>query len=379
MNKLFFITFILLIQFDSFSSTTYKKYSEEIQVSEKYIIENKLDSALNNYLKVLKKYNYPYAKQLIQASYISCYVGDKSKLIFLITKAIERGMTKNEYDFIVKVWNYNNNDRLNFNLFIEKRSIYLKKLNKLKMGEYIKLDLRRKAIRSKIMKTSELRSEYYTEMKQLRDQYVRLINIYGYINDKETGRKLSYKQVRKPGKDNAKIFFIPLNQTGFCDSIFSQKYIKFNSQDPKAIWLSSDVGSWFLTHYINRSDINKLDTFLYKEVKSGVNELKLPVYLLINMKESTRLIENDFALTYYSRTLLESRMNYFERYNVPDKIKKNIDKNRMEYGIRTLSQEEKLLRALFKLKTNKNLPHRFKNKDLNPILKENGLFISYMV
>ncbi len=319
MKKFFLLTFILLIQFVCLSKNIYKKYSEEIQISEKYIIENKLDSALDNYLIVLKKYNYPYAKQLIQAAYISCYVGSKPKLLFLITKAIERGMTKNEYNFIVKVWNDNNNYLLDNNLFIEKRTIFLNQLNKLKMGEYAKLDLRRKAIRSKIMKTNELRFEYFTEMKQLRNQYIKLVNIYGYINDKETGRRLSYKQVRKVKKDNSKAFYICLKKDTLFDEV---PFLKFNHKDSKAIWLSMDVGSWFLTHYITMDNITQLDTSLFKVIEKGVNDLKLPPYLLINMKESTRLIENDFGLTYYSRTLLETRMNYYERYNLIERVKK---------------------------------------------------------
>jgi hypothetical protein len=107
-----------------------------------------------------------------------------------------------------------------------------------------------------------------------------------------------------------------------------------------------------------------------------MNKLTLSPYLLINYLESTRCLKNDFAFSIYSRTLLGLRMSYYKRYNLPEEKRKFINANREKYGLRTLEEEEHLLKHLYFLKTGKDLPENYTNKDVREIGFENRIFIS---
>lgn len=354
----------------------YKEYSEEIQISEKYLIENKLDLALTNYLSVLKKYDYPYVKEILQATYISCYVGDKSTFELLLVEATKKGMSNGEYDFLKKTWNEQNTSSFDENVYYQNRKTYLEQLNTEKMSEYVKLDFYVNIIQKKLRGTKEEQYEYFQQMNLLRNRYLELIEIYGYPTDQETGRKFERKLAGKLGTNNTKFLFVGF-KNGYMDSIFGGKAVQFSTTAKNAVWSSLDVGAWFLTHYVPKN-VNMLDSTLFYFVEKGVNQLKMSPYLLINMLESTRLPQNDFALTYYSRMWLDLQMNYHAKYNMPTDKRDFVNLNRTKYGIRTLEQEEQLLRSLFKLKTKQDLPNNFSNKDIQAISFENRLFLNYM-
>lgn len=356
----------------------YAEYSSEIQKSEHFIIENKLDSALFNYLIVLKKYDYPYAKEIMQAAYISCYVHDKNSFSHLLKKAFQNGMTIPEYNSLIETWNTLNNELFDDNSnHLELRRIYLDLLNKEKMSEYVKLDFTLMKIQKKLRGSENDQNQYYNQMTLLRNQYLRLIEKYGYTNDKETGRKFKRKIVRCHKKNSQNHFYYKF-KNGPSDSLFENRCVKFEINN-NSIWNSINMGAWFLTHYVTPNDLNQLDSTIFSAIEIGVNKLEASPYLLVNLMESTRLKQNEFALTYYSRLWLSLKMSFYSKYNIPQQDKTIINSNRSKYGIRSLEQEEKLLRTLYRMKTNNELPTVFKNEELQSISFENKLFINIMV
>lgn len=377
---MFMRTFLLLIflTFLSHTSTAgFREYALELQKGEDYIIENKLDEALQTYLNVLKKYDYPYAKEIIQGAYIACCTGNKTAFELLITEATKKGLSPAEYKALMSRWQLYTAEKFARDIYSDNRKTYLNQLNRNKMAEYAKLDKHKNKLYKELMPRNL--QEYLQQMNLLRDQYLVLINEYGYVNDAETGRKFQSRLVHRMQKDNNTFFYTSFKDNFYLREIYDGKAIRFNHQTDLAVFSSLDVGSWFLTHYIHSENINLIDSTLFLSIEKGVNELKVIPYLLINILESTRLLENDFAFTYYSPVLLSIRMNEYQKYNLSNEQKNAINSNRNKYGMRTLEREELLLRTLYKLKEKKELPGVFTNKDLKDISFEKQIFLSYMV
>lgn len=372
-------TFLLFISLfiTHFSNAGFREYALELQKGENYFIENKPDAALHIYLEVLKKYNYPYAREIIQAAYIASSVGNKTAFELLITEATKKGLSPAEYQSLINRWQFYNTEKFEKDIYSENRKAYLHQLNRNKMAEYAKLDKHKNKMYRELMPDKQ--DEYLQQMNLLRNQYLVLINEYGYVNDAETGRKFQSKLVNKMKKDNNQFFFASFKANSYLGDFYKEKAIRFDHRTNFAIWSSLDVGAWFLSHYIHSENVNLIDSTLFLAIENGVNELKVSPYLLINMLESTRLLENDFAFTYYSRVLLSIRMNEYERYNLPEEQKNAINTNRQKYGMRSLEQEESLLRTLYQLKTKTELSKVFTSEDLKEISFEKQIFLNYMV
>lgn len=376
------ILLVIFIFSITYSYSNYKEYTSRLSEAEQLFIKRKFDPALKIYMDVLKDYDYPYAKEVIQAVYISCFANDSKAFKFLIKEAIKCGLTKLEYNSLLEVWHLNNSELMNEDMFSSNRDLYLRSLKREKMTEYVKLDFERKSVELLLLrsrKSDKNLLNYYSVMNTNRNRYLELIDLFGYPNDKETGRKFSNKIVKKVGNQTNSVLFCTFNRSNFLDTKYLGKIVKFEENKSKAIWSSNDPGAWFLTHYINSSNINELDTVFYKKIKEGVEALKTSPYLLINMLESTRLLENDLALTYYSNVWLSKRMSYSAKYNLENEEKLKINQARDKLGFRSLENEEKLLRFLYKIKTSEELPKEFNNEALKVISFENRIFLNYMV
>lgn len=373
-----YISFIITFVFQSISLASYTDYISEIRSAEKDFISSQYEESLNKYMITLQKFDYPYLKETLQAAFVACYAGKKELFIELITHATNLGLTEDEYESITKRWEILNKDNSFTFEFQKFRSKYLNNLNWEKTTAYLKLDVYRTFVIKNYPLKKNNHTEYYLQMNLLRDRYMELIPLYGYVNDKDTGRRFKINQVKCDKKVDNTYSHLDLEKDPFMLNFFKGKCIEVETESRMGVWSSLDPGAWFLSHYVNGKNINHLDTTFFETILKGMDSLKASPYLVVNMLESTRLLENDFALTYYSRVWLGVRMRYWDKYNLDDLQKKSINANRVKYGFRTLEEEEELVRHLYFLNTNKQLPEKFKNSEIDLISFENRIFIQVM-
>lgn len=371
--------FVISTLITSNSFANYREFSSGIRLAEKDFIAQNYQESLKKYLSTLEKYDYPYVKETMQAAYVACCAKDKDHFTKLIEKAANLGLNEEEYNSLCLEWKKTNPNQSVLIDFKSLRSDYLQKVNWDKITAFLKLDVYRSYITKNYPLTEYNHTDYYDQMNLLRNQYMQLVGIYGYVNDKDSGRRFETKAEKCNTKGLEKNKYLNLGNDPFMPEYFIGKCLKVICESKTAIWSSSDPGAWFLSHYVNGDNLNQLDTTFFNLIQNGVDQLKASPYLLVNMLESTRLAENDLALTYYSRLWLGLKMSYSDKYRLNADQKNTINLRRIKYGFRSLEDEEELLRYLYFIKTKKKLPEIFNNSELDAISFENRIFIQVMV
>jgi hypothetical protein len=141
--------------------------------------------------------------------------------------------------------------------------------------------------------------------------------------------------------------------------------------------LAMKPGNWFLTHYINSDNRTIIDSSFFNILKNGFDSLYLDPLIIVNSLESTQQMNNEFALSYYSQLwAYKLKFDYFKKFDLESSVKLTIDNNRAKYYLRSLTQEEELLKTLYKLKTHKELNQKYTSEDLNIIMEEIRIFIN---
>lgn len=372
-----FCLLIIVITNNSFAG--YREFSSEIRLAQKEFIAKNYKESLGKYISTLEKFNYPYVKETMQAAYVASFVGDKVQFTNLLEQAINLGLNESEFNSLFTEWKKLNPDQLILFDFQKYRVAYLQKLNWDKTAAFYKLDVYRSYITKTYPLSESNHTAYYEQMNLLRDRYIKLVGIYGYVSDKDSGRRFETKVEKCKTKASEKSTCLNLSNDPFMPEYFKEKCLKVTSESKTSIWSSSDPGAWFLSHYINSENINQVDSTFFRLIQGGLDELKASPFLLVNMLESSRLLENDLALTYYSRVWLGLKMSYSDKYNMDAVQKNTINASREKYGFRSLEEEEELLRHLYFIKTKKKLPESFSNSELDAISFENRIFIQIMV
>ena len=199
---------------------SYTNYISEIRSAEKDFISEMYDQAINKYMVTLQKFDYPYLDETMQAAFVACYAGNKELFKELISHATNLGMTEREYASLIKKWEILNTDNSFTFEFQKNRSDYLKKLNWEKTAAYLKLDVYRTYIIKNYPLKENNHTEYYVQMNLLRNRYLELIPLYGYVNDKDTGRRFKIKQEKCKKKEDDTYSFLNLEKDPFMLSYF---------------------------------------------------------------------------------------------------------------------------------------------------------------
>lgn len=360
-----------------FSQKPASDYYNSLNIAETYLVEGKLDSSLLQYESTLKEHNYPFCRDIEQALCVALYTNNYESFCLLIKKAIKRGMTKESYIFFRKRW-LSNNQKLpiDFPNYDVRHINYLQTIDTLRMLQFIELDVERDFLIKKLNKNKISKSDYFNKMDSLVNKYIKLVTLSGYPSENETGSYFSYNTKKKrKRKGNKGIFYqLPLLEEDKINHI--NMYIKITPSRHNTI--SKKPGNWLLTHYINNKDHSLLDSSLFKVIENGWELLKLDPLLIISALESTRNPKNEFALSYYSRLwAYELAFNYQKKFDLPEDIKQQINQNRATYFLRSLKQEEDLLKALYNLETNKIIDYKITSKQIKEVWYLKKLFFNY--
>jgi hypothetical protein len=79
-----------------YSLSNYKEYALEIRKAERLFLEASYEASIEHYVKTLKKYDFPYLDETLQATYVSTYIGNIDRFTDLIEKCIDLGLTNYE-------------------------------------------------------------------------------------------------------------------------------------------------------------------------------------------------------------------------------------------------------------------------------------------
>ena len=352
MNILLYIIFLIPIIGKSQNAIS---YFEQISIAEDYFIKGEIDSSLNCYNVAFEKFNYPFIREIFQATVVASYSTDKSDFYKLLKKCIVRGLDTLELELFEKRYK---NDSLYRNIKNEYRFLRNKYLESIDTNIY-KL-FKGIDINDQIATQRSQRNNYdlsYRNFEDNKKKYTAYIDKYGWPTENKVGIGnhvlLAYFNSEKE-VDNYKykeFFYEKLN-----DSILTKnnKYIVIVfsciSRATSVTYQNTRCGNGFLWHYTCMND-TLFNNFLFIE---GVLNLKIhPLFLAQGIERAG--IE-DYLLGVGSN-YYEKRLKYKleKKYHISNEDKNIFDNERAKYFIRPLEKEEQIIKQLIFLESKKDL------------------------
>ncbi len=386
-NVLFFLVFLSKISYLQIRipvSEKYVDYFSNINLAKKFVINNSLDSALMTYDYILKKYNYPFYKNIKQAAILALYSEDTERLSFYLELAIKRGMNKTDFNYFVhskKCTHTIQNISLKYDSLYK---IYSNNIDYDLRYEFQALDAKDYFIHSYLYGYSRdsLKDAFHNQHQpKLIEDYINLIKNKGYPNEKKIGISTNAKYILGNIDTTEKGNLIYISS----DSILRYNQTKTNFSivnlyNPNFLIYSNYPGNWLLWHNaINREK----DTIMQKIIIKGVMNLYLPPVFLTQMYENSHPDKimhfdsvQDYATTYNSytyRTKTKTPIGVCNKLIFDEKVR--IDSLRKKVHILTIEDEEKLALSLYSLKTNRQI-NSLKTKYFKKIKFEYNSFIS---
>lgn len=335
MFKKFLFSFVVLI------STTWNMYGQMaegyfsmLSQAEKYIVHDEYSKAISAYQMALEKYDYPFYRNIRQAAIVACLSEDTLRLIPLLKKCIERGMTKNELPFYVKrlpecqsllklekefdFYTRNYEESIDSTVLIPYLELDVLHTHMLK--KRLRLGRRKQALR-------RIREEnvYFLEM------FTQLWDSLGFPSEQVVG--LTYEHRIRPK-------WWPRQGWRLTSGAFpiAKKYaVKFSFTRDNLLrkGSSSKPGMWGLTHLL-------VDSSFICRLQTAFDSLQIDQNSI-----TTCLGMRDYGVGRYSRFGYKTGFKLERRYAASSAEKEIIDTNRKEFYIRSLDEEKALFSALY--------------------------------
>lgn len=349
-------------------------YFEQISKAEDYFIKGEIDSSLYTYNIAFDKFNYPFIREIFQATVVASYSRDKSNFYKLLKKCIVRGLDSLELEVFEKRYK---NDLIYRSIkkdYRVLRSEYLESIDTNIYNLFKGID-----ITDQISTQRSQRNNYdlsYRNFEVNKKKYITYIDKYGWPTENKAGIGnhvlIAYFNSQKE-VDNYKykeFFYEKLN-----DSILTKnnKYIVIvfscNSRATSVTYQNTRCGNGFLWHYTCMND-TLFNQFLFKE---GVLNLNIhPLFLAQGIERSG---VEDYLLGVGSN-YFEKKLKYKleKKYYISNEEKMTFNNERAKYFIRPLQKEEKIIKQLIYLESKKDL----KKIKRNHIRKFNDLIYSFV-
>lgn len=371
-SSLFFLIFSC-ISIMANSQTCATKYYNQINLAEQALIKGDLQKSVSIYHDVFQEFNYPFSRNIEQGFYVACYAKNKSVAELFLRKSILNGITRNQYAYYMNLWEKNNVDsKLDLN-YDSLRVESMKKIDTTILFKFLEIDAYREVLVNNLKDDSLSKVNYFSQMRSLRDNYIKLVHTYGYPSENIVGSFYNWKLIKRmKNKYNSNLVHkLPVANW----SNTKYKYIVISS--PTRHVLSLKPGSWFLTHYINPENHTVIDSTLFSILKSGFDSLKTDPLLIVNAMESTRELDNEFALSYYSQLwAYKLKFDYNKKFTLDKSIRSIVNSNRTSYYIRSLEQEELLFKALYELKFSEKISGGISKENAKNLSEEISLFLN---
>ncbi len=282
-------TYILLwlISFCTYGQeTTYYDYYKGINLAKSMIAEDDIESALNHYIEIFKKFDFIFARDCFNAFELSLKFKDNEKIFYLIQRCIKQGvefdsfMTNNELDSFKQTdyWK---------ELLISKDSLYIsyqKNINIEIREEIIEMfntdqELRERAYKARfnIFKRRKLMKQWSELSKVQVNRLIEITKGYGFPGEKLIG--LDYSNMH-PKISSKRL------SAGMPIVIFIHFYSEPNANYNDLIKMNIKTGYIFNEHFAIISDFQNKYGKLFTEIVPPYSER-------FNPKESVNQINKN--------------------------------------------------------------------------------------
>lgn len=373
MNPYFLLFLIFYINGTVASSQTYaSKYYEQIMLAEQALIQGDLESSTSRYQNAFESFNYPFSKHIQQGLYVACYAKNKDIAELFLRKSVMNGISKDEFTYYNDLWIRNNSQPMEVN-YDSVRLVSMKQIDTTLLFEFLEIDAYRNVLLDNLDSNDSLsKVHYFSEMRTLRDNYIKLIQTYGYPEESKVGSSCDWKLVKRMKKKYRSCFVHELSVDKWSETKY--KYIVILDHGGRTIPFKP--GNWFLTHYINPENPSVIDSVFFQVLKLGFDSLKIDPLIMVNALESTRELKNEFALTYYSRLwAYELKFDFSKKFALDEHVRSIINANRASFYMRSLEEEELLFKSLYELKFSENILGNISEKEADDLKKEVDLFL----
>lgn len=328
---------VLVLMLFSLNSKAVNNYYQLLRKAEKCIISNDLDSALFFYDKAFVKYNYPFVRDVVSATYIAGYAEDKPRFETYIRLLIKRGINKHDFLKIVKRFHKENEfDTLN--------NIYHNSIDNELSDMFKKLDVYNQlyvVYGKRKNRLNKIKNHVQIVDSTLVCNYVQYVREYGYPTEDRVGLGSVISIIDGKRK-----------QLGKLNCIEAITDIEFNRSNKGTIfYLSSDNGIFAPTRTMCRRGNNFLwhiDIKRFRELDSillkGIRELKVYPQFYASCLERHGI---DYLLAWCSD--LNQKYKFDLKKAAKDSNVKEINKRRAIIGIRSVEMDLKLFEAIAKL------------------------------
>jgi hypothetical protein len=357
MFKLYRIVLTLVVIFPFYGNTQPAiKYFELVRKAEKFVIHNNIDSALISYDLAFETFNYPFIKELYQATIISSYSNNLNRFYFYLEKALNKGMGINELELFDKRFENDSNFieiKRNFNSY---RDNYIKSIDTIHYNCFKNIDIHdqiKTQESGKIGKYDDYVSRGFIENKA---RYLKMIDslgwpdeckvgignvpLIGYFNNKEDPYGKYGDKILKQIESN-----ILTGNNRYSVFVLSNKKYPTN-----LLYENARCGNGFLWHYTCYLD-TVFNNFLFSQ---GVLGLHIhPLFLAQGIERSGEI---DFLLGVGSDYFLKKlKYKAAKKYLISTEDKNSFNELRAKFFIRTINEEELLIKALLLLENKKKI------------------------
>ena len=354
------------------SQTPASKYYKQINLAEKALIEGDLESSVSIYKNTFEKFNYPFSKHIQQGYYVACYAKNKSVAELFLRKSVMNGISKEKFKYYNDLWIRNNSQSIDLK-YDSIRIVAMKKIDTTLLFKFLEIDAYKNVLLENLDRNDSLsKVNYFSQMRVLRNNYIELVQSYGYPAENVVGSSCKWKLIKRMRNKYKSCLVHKLPVGKWSETKY--KYIVII--DPAERTIPFKPGNWFLTHYINPEDHSVIDSAFFHILKLGFDSLKIDPLIPVNALESTRESSNEFALSYYSRLwAYKLNFDFSKKYALDENVRSIINANRASFYMRSLEQEELLFKSLYKLKFSENISGNISEKEADELKKEVDLFL----
>ena len=371
--KFWTVVFVLFLLSNVLSAQTpADEYFGLINLAEKEIVQGDLSQALEYYDSAFVKFNYPFYRNLRQATIIASYSDDQKKYHELLKRCIRRGMTANE----LKFFEDNNPAQDIISRYDLYHNEYLASIDTFVLDNYLELDmLERRILLLYGRKDSDI---FWKKMKQVAKMYEALVDSIGYPEESKIGLSYQFlttnspqKKIKYPYSRRIRLHYHE-NIAKKGEALYAKVAIQNLSDKP----IVDKPGNWFVSHY--HTDGAIVDSVFYDYLQRGVGQLKLNPVVLAYFLERTGLDEHEFLMTYYSKLNLSRKikMKWLHTLSLDEATKARINKNRKSIFVRPVEMELELVKALYRLEYGHS-PEKVNKKVIRAIPYQMKSFIRY--
>ncbi len=373
------VVFILFISSNILNAQTpADEYFGWINLAEKEIVEGDLSQALEYYDSAFVKFNYPFYRNLRQATIIASYSDNQKKYHELLKRCIRRGMTANELKFFEEK---NPADQVvqdisnNFDIY---HNDYLASIDTFVLDNYLELDMLERRIMVLYGQWRMNGDIFWKKMKQVAKMYEALVDSIGYPEESKIGLSYQFdttnspqKKIEPPYSRRIRLHYHE-NIAKKGKALYADVAIQNLSVKP----IVDKPSNWFVSHY--HTDGAIVDSVFYDYLQRGVGQLKLDPVVLAYFLERTGLNEHEFLMTYYSKLKLSRKINmkWLHTLSLDEATKARINKNRKSIFVRPVEMELELVKALYRLEYGHS-PKKVNKKVVRAIPYQMESFIRY--